>query len=50
MHGTQALGEAGATAVEYALMLALLFMAILAGVSLLGTNLNAAFANAASLI
>lgn len=42
--------EDGATAVEYALMLALIFMVILAAVGLLGTTLAAAFNNAAALI
>jgi pilus assembly protein Flp/PilA len=35
--------EKGATAVEYGLMVALIAVAIIAGVSLLGTNLQAMF-------
>lgn len=40
----------GATAVEYALMLSLIFVVVIAAVTLLGGTLAAAFANAAALI
>ena len=40
----------GATAVEYALMLSLIFMVVIASVTLLGVTLAGAFANAAALI
>ena len=40
----------GATAVEYALMVALIFMVIVASVTLLGTAVVGIFANAAALI
>ena len=43
-------GDDGATAVEYALMLSLIFVVILAAVTLLGVNLAAVYANAAALI
>jgi len=36
-------GERGATAVEYALMVAFIALAIIVAVSLLGTNLAASF-------
>ena len=42
--------DEGATAVEYGLMLALIFMVIIAAVTLLGTTLQTAFNTAAALI
>ena len=39
--------EGGATAVEYALMVGLIALVIIAAVTLLGTNLSAFFTNAA---
>ena len=39
--------ESGATAIEYGLIAALIAVVIIAGVSLLGTNLNATFNNLA---
>lgn len=50
MSGTPSAADGGATAVEYALMLALIFAVIITGVGLLGVNLAAAFAGAAALI
>lgn len=40
--------DQGATAVEYALMLALIALVIIGAVTLLGTNLSAFFADAAT--
>ncbi len=40
--------EEGATAVEYALMVGLIALVIIAAVTLLGTNLSAFFSTAAS--
>jgi pilus assembly protein Flp/PilA len=37
--------EEGATAVEYALMVALIAMAVIAAVTLLGQNTNSAYSN-----
>jgi len=37
--------DEGATAVEYGLMVALIAVVIIAGVSLIGTNLNTMFTN-----
>jgi len=37
--------DRGATAVEYGLMVALIAVVIIAGVSLIGTNLNTMFTN-----
>lgn len=45
-----ALQETGATAVEYALMLSLIFLVIMGGVALVGTSLAAFFTNAATLL
>lgn len=42
--------DVGATAVEYALMLSLIFVAIATAVGVLGGTLAAGFANAAALI
>ena len=42
--------DQGATAVEYALMLSLIFVVIVAAVTLLGTTLATMFGNAAALI
>ena len=42
--------ERGATAVEYALMVALIALVIIASVIVLGTNLNTLFSNAATSI
>ena len=42
--------EQGATAVEYGLLVALIAVVIIAGVSLLGTNLNTTFNNVATTI
>ena len=42
--------EEGATAVEYALMVMLIALVIIAAVTLLGTNLSTFFTNAASSI
>ena len=50
MSGMTKTHDQGATAVEYALMLALIFVVIVASVGLLGTNLAAFFNNAAALI
>jgi pilus assembly protein Flp/PilA len=50
MSGKTSPSDEGATAVEYGLMLSLIFMVILAAVTLLGGELAAAFANAAALI
>lgn len=50
MSSTVTANDEGATAVEYALMLALIFVVILAAVGVLGTNLAGAYANAAALI
>lgn len=44
------LNDDGATAVEYALMVSLIFVVIVAAVTLLGASLSAAFGNAAALI
>jgi len=41
-------GEGGATAVEYALMVGLIALVIIAAVTLLGTNLSAFFNTAAT--
>jgi pilus assembly protein Flp/PilA len=43
-------GDRGATAVEYGLMAALIAVVIVAGVQLLGVNLQAQFDQAANLI
>lgn len=43
-------GDQGATAVEYALMLSLIFAAIVTTVATLGSTLAAAFANVAAVI
>jgi len=40
--------ESGATAVEYGLIAALIAVAIIAGATALGTNLNAVFGNLAT--
>jgi len=40
--------DEGATAVEYGLMVALIALIIIAGASLLGTNLNALFSEIAT--
>jgi Flp pilus assembly pilin Flp len=45
MRATRTAREAGATAVEYALMLASVFVFIFVTVGLLGGSLNAIFAN-----
>lgn len=50
MRGTSKGHDEGATAVEYALMLALIFIVIVASVGLLGTNLAGFYDNAAALI
>lgn len=42
--------DQGATAVEYALMLSLIFVVIVAAVTLLGTSMATMFGNAATLI
>jgi pilus assembly protein Flp/PilA len=42
--------DTGATAVEYGLMAALIAVVIIAGVTLLGTNLNAMFTSVAGSI
>ena len=42
--------DQGATAVEYALMVALIFLVIVAAVTLLGINLATMYANAAALV
>jgi pilus assembly protein Flp/PilA len=42
--------DTGATAVEYGLMAALIAVVIIAGVTLLGTNLNTLFNNVATSI
>jgi pilus assembly protein Flp/PilA len=42
--------EGGATAVEYALMVGLIALVIIAAVTLLGTNLSSFFTNAAASI
>ncbi len=42
--------EDGPTAVEYAVMLALIIVVCIAGVSVLGTNLNTKFSNLDSTI
>lgn len=42
--------QTGATAVEYALMVALVFLVIVAAVTALGVQVSALFANAAALI
>jgi pilus assembly protein Flp/PilA len=42
--------ESGATAVEYGLMVALIAVVIIAGVTLLGSNLNTRFNNTANAI
>jgi pilus assembly protein Flp/PilA len=42
--------ESGASAAEYALILALVGLAIIAGATLLGTNIGAAFSSAAGQI
>lgn len=39
--------ESGATAIEYGLIAALIAVVIIAGVTMLGTNLNATFENLA---
>jgi pilus assembly protein Flp/PilA len=43
-------GERGATAVEYALMLSLIFLVIIAAVTLLGQNLTILFNQAAAAV
>jgi len=43
-------GEEGATAVEYAVMVALIALIVIVGAQLLGTNTNAVFERAASTI
>lgn len=50
MTGKRFTADDGATAVEYALMLSLIFVVIIAAVTLLGTSLAGMFANAAALI
>lgn len=40
--------ESGATAIEYGLIAALIAVAIIGGVSALGTNANATFSNVAT--
>ncbi len=50
MKGSSTSLDVGATAVEYALMVSLIFMVVLTAVTLLGGNLAAAFDNAATLI
>ena len=42
--------EAGATAVEYGLMVALIAAVILAAVSLIGTNMDAMYSSIANLL
>jgi pilus assembly protein Flp/PilA len=42
--------DEGATAVEYGIMVALIAVVIIAGVTLLGTNLNTRFTNTANTI
>jgi pilus assembly protein Flp/PilA len=42
--------EEGATAVEYGIMVALIAIVIIAGVTLLGTNLKATFNSAAAVV
>ncbi len=42
--------ESGASLVEYALLCALVAVAAIAGMSLLGTNINTAFSNVAGSI
>ena len=42
--------EEGATAVEYGIMVALIAIVIIAGVTLLGTNLKATFDSAADVV
>ena len=42
--------EEGATAAEYALLIALIAVAIIAGATLLGTNINAKLTNVAASI
>lgn len=48
--GQRARQELGATAVEYALMVSLIALAIIAAVTLLGQSLSGFFSNAATLI
>lgn len=50
MSSTGKAKDEGATAVEYALMLALIFVVIVAAVGLLGFNLAAFYNNAAAII
>ena len=50
LQAVRATREQGATAVEYGLMVALIAAVIIAGVTLLGVNLNALFAAVAALI
>lgn len=42
--------DEGATAVEYGLMVALIAVAIIAAVTLIGTNLNSTFNNVAAAV
>ena len=49
MSGNPTTTDEGATAVEYALMLSLIFGVIIAAVTLLGATLAVAFGNAAAL-
>lgn len=42
--------EEGATAVEYAIMVALIAAVIIAGVTMIGTNTNQTFTNVANVI
>jgi Flp pilus assembly pilin Flp len=50
MSSTLTASDEGATAVEYALMLALIFMVIVASVAAAGANVATWYANAAAVI
>lgn len=50
MRGTRETHEDGATAVEYALMVTLIAMVIIASVTLIGIQLTSLFADAAALV
>jgi pilus assembly protein Flp/PilA len=47
---TQRLGDRGATAVEYGLMVALIAAVIIGAVTVLGTNINTVFTNVGNAI